>query len=79
MNEGIENKVERELDPTANTDKKVTKFQEFNILDNFRLDDGTLCYNCTQGQKCKLHGGQAFKRQDKNLKALNKLKKGHRK
>ena len=65
MNTKITNKIRYETDPTANPNKKYTKIQEFNILDNYRLDDGTMCHACVQGRSCPKHGGQAFKRQAK--------------
>ena len=46
-----------ETDPTANPNKKYTKTIEFNILDNHRLANGTLCRKCIQGVLCKEHGG----------------------
>ena len=40
MNQNITEKIKFETDPTANPNKKYTKIQEFNILDNYRMDDG---------------------------------------
>lgn len=34
MNRHITKKIKMEMDPTANPDKKFTKIEEFNILDN---------------------------------------------
>ena len=65
MNQNITEKIKFETDPTANPNKKYTKIQEFNILDNYRMDDGQLCYKCTQGKHCEKHGGQKLVRQDK--------------
>ena len=77
MNKNITAKIKYEIDPTANPNKKVTKIEEFDILDNYRQEDGSMCYACVQGRVCPVHGGQSFKRQAKFIQVKDKKgKKG---